>query len=194
MATARQARSTDKGMSGTGATVAIAAGAAAAGALFANLLRKSAVQAPTVMAGNWDQALAAEHKATLAIFDLLEKTSDDQTGRRNVLFTQMKHALSKHAFQEENAIYTMMRDHGLKEAADHLNDDHGYVKQYLFDLSEMKKDDAGWLPKVREFRTLIEKHVREEEDELFPQMRDKLTPEQNKHVTAVMNREGFKLA
>lgn len=194
MATARQARSAGDGMSDTSKTVAIAAGAAVAGALIANLVRKSAVQAPTVLAGNWDQALAAEHKATLAIFDLLEKTSDDQPGRRNVLFTQMKHALSKHAFQEENAVYTMMRDHGLKEAADRLNDDHGYVKQYLFELSEMKKDDADWLPKVREFRGLIEKHVREEEDELFPQMVSKLTPEQNKHVTAVMNREGFKLA
>ena len=194
MATATQARSAKGGMSDTGKTVAIAAGAAAAGALLANLVRNSAVQAPTVMAGEWDQALAAEHKATLAIFTLLEKTTDEQTGRRNVLFTQMKHALSKHAFQEENAVYTMMRDCGLKEAADHLNDDHGYVKQYLFELSELKKDDPAWLPKVKEFRGLIEKHAGEEENELFPQLKAKLSPEQNKHVTAVMNREGFKLA
>lgn len=189
MATAQQARSAD-----TGRTIAIGAAAAVAGAVFGNLLRKSAVQAPTVLAGNWDQALAAEHKAALGILTLIEKTSDDQTGRRNVLLTQLKHAISKHAFQEENAIYTMMRDHGLKEAADHLNHDHGYIKQYFFELSEMKKDDPAWLPKAKELRGLLEKHMREEEDELFPKMRGQLSEAQNKHVTAVMNREGFKLA
>ena len=179
---------------GVGRTVAIGAAAAVVGAVFGNLLRKSAVQAPTVLAGNWDQALAAEHKAALAIFDLLEKTSDDQTGRRTTLLVQLKHAISKHAFQEENAIYTMMRDHGLKDAADHLNHEHGYVKQYFFDLGEMPKDSPDWLPKLREFRAMIEEHMREEEDELFPQMRAKLSDAQNKHVTAVMNKEGFKLA
>lgn len=107
---------------------------------------------------------------------------------------QLKHAISKHAFQEENAIYTMMRDHGLTEAADHLNHEHGYVKQYFFDLGEMDNSDPAWLPKLKEFRATIDKHMREEEYELFPHMRGKLTPAQNKHVTAVMNREGFKLA
>lgn len=185
----RQNHSTD-----TGRTIAIGAAAGVAVAVLGNLARKAAVQAPTALAGNWDQALAAEHKAALAIFDLIEKTEDHQTGRRSTLLVQLKHAISKHAFQEENAIYTMMRDHGLKDAADHLNHEHGYVKQYFFDLGEMAKDDPAWLPKLKEFRAMIEEHMREEENDLFPQMRGKLTDAQNKHVTAVMNREGFKLA
>ena len=84
--------------------------------------------------------------------------------------------------------------HGLAEAADHLNHEHGYVKQYFFDLSEMAKDDPAWLPKVKEFRGMIEKHMREEEADVFPRLRAQLSEEQNKHVTAAMNKEGFKLA
>ncbi len=179
---------------GIGSTVAIGAATGVAAGLLANLLRKAAVQAPTVASGNWDQALANEHAAALKIFDLLEKTSDDQSGRRSFLLMQLKHAISKHAFQEENVVYAMMRDQGLTEAADHLNHEHGYVKQYFFELTEMSRSDPAWLPKLKEFRTMIEEHMREEENDLFPKMRDKLSDAQNKHITAAMNKEGFKLA
>ena len=190
MATAAANTSTDN----LGRTVAIGAAAGIATGLLANLVRKAAVQAPTVMAGSWDKALAAEHAAALKLFDLLEKTDDHATARRSFLLMQLKHAVGKHAFQEENVVYATMRDQGLTEAADHLNHDHGYVKQYFFDLTEMPKDDPAWLPKVKEFRGMIEKHMREEEDELFPKLRGQLSEEQNRHVTAVMNKEGLKLA
>lgn len=178
----------------TGRSIAIGAAAGLAVGLLANLARKAAIQAPTVLAGNWDEALAAEHRAALAIFDLIQKTSDKQVGRRTMLLTQLKHAISKHAFQEENSIYAMMRDEGLGDAADELNHEHGYVKQFFFDLGEMPKDDPAWLPKVAEFRTMIEEHMREEENDLFPKMRGMLSEAQNKHLTALMNKEGLKLA
>jgi len=178
----------------TGRTIAIGAAAGVAAGLLINLVRKAAVQAPTVFAGQWYAALAAEHAAALKIFDLLEATGDSATARRSFLLMQLKHAISKHAFQEENVVYAMMRDQGLAEAADHLNHEHGYVKQYFFDLTEMTKDDPAWLPKLKEFRGLIESHMREEEDDLFPKLRSKLSADQNKHITAAMNKEGLKLA
>lgn len=177
-----------------GRTLAIGAAAGVATGLLANFLRKAAVQAPTVFAGGWDKALAAEHAAALKIFDLLEKTDTDDTARRSFLLMQLKHAISKHAFQEENVVYAMMRDQGLSEAADHLNHEHGYVKQYFFDLTEMPKSDPAWLPKLKEFRGMIVSHMREEENELFPKLRAQLSDEQNKHITAAMNKEGLKLA
>src|SRR5205085_2369313 len=59
---------------GAGRSVAIGAAAGIAAGLLANLVRKAAVQAPTLAAGRWDEALAAEHAAALTLFDLLEKT------------------------------------------------------------------------------------------------------------------------
>ncbi len=179
---------------GIGRTVAIGTAAGIAAGLLANLVRKAAVQAPTVAAGRWDKALAAEHAAALKLFDLLEKTDDGATARRTILLMQLKHAIGKHAFQEENVVYAKMRDAGLTEAADHLNHEHGYVKQYFFDLGEMAKSDPAWLPKLKEFRALIEKHMHEEEEDLFPRLREQLSDAQNRHITAVMNKEGLKLA
>jgi hemerythrin superfamily protein len=175
-------------------TLALGAAAGLAVGLAANVMRKVVVQAPTFVAGRWDEALAAEHKATLGIFDQIQKTTDSQTTRRNMLLTQLKHALAKHAFEEENTVYPALRDHAQTEAADHLNHDHGYVKQYLYELTIMPRDDASWLPTVREFRMTLEKHMHEEEDIIFPKLFRALSGEENKALTTAMNKEGLKVA
>jgi hemerythrin superfamily protein len=189
---ARTSTSTSGGGS-TGALIGAAAAGVAIG-LIANLGRKAAVQAPTFMAGEWDEALKAEHAATLKLFDAMQATTDKNTTKRSMLLMQLKHALAKHALQEENAVYPALRDAGQKGEADHLNHDHGYVKQYLYDLDNMAKDSPAFLAKVAEFRSAIEEHVREEEDTIFPALKAKLSPEKNKALTTAMNKEGFKLA
>lgn len=173
---------------------AIGAAAGLTAGLAANAVRKIFVQAPTLMAGQWDDALAAEHQATLAIFDQLEKTEDKHVTRRAMLLTHLKHALAKHALEEENAVYAALRVHGQVAEADHLNNDHGYVKQYLFELSSMATNHPQFLSKVRVFRAMIETHMREEEETIFPKLRSLLSEEENAKLTKAMNKEGLKLA
>jgi hemerythrin superfamily protein len=177
----------------TGALIGAAAAGVAVG-LMANLGRKAAVQAPTALAGDWDEALAAEHAATMKLFDAMQATTDKNTTKRSMLLMQLKHALAKHAIEEENAVYPALRDAGQTDEADHLNHDHGYVKQFLYDLDNMPKDSPAFMAKVGEFRSAVEEHVREEEDKIFPKLKAKLSPEQNKALTMAMNKEGFKLA
>lgn len=181
----------------TGTSVGVIAGAVAGGAalgLLAMLGRKAAVQAPSALAGNWDDALKAEHKAVLKVFDTLEATDDKATIRRNMLLAHIKHALVKHAIEEENVIYPALREAGKTEEADNLNAEHGYVKQFLYELENMPSTSPKWLEKVKEFRAALEKHIREEEDELFPELRAQLSEEKNKAITLAMNKEGFKVA
>jgi iron-sulfur cluster repair protein YtfE (RIC family) len=192
MATRAKQQKTSAGKT-TGAFIGAAAIGVAAG-LAANLGRKAAVQGVTAAAGDWMAGLKAEHRATLKIFDTLERTDDSQVKRRGMLLMQLKHALGKHAFQEENVVYPAMRQQGQTEAADGLVHDHGYVKQYLFELTEMARDNPAWLTKVRTFRADLEKHIHEEETVLFPSLHDALGEAGNKHVTLAMNKEGFKLA
>lgn len=172
-------------------------GAAAAGlfvGLAANFGRKAIVQGMTAAQGEWDEGLKAEHDAALKIFDAIEATTEKHMTRRKMLLVQLKHALGKHAFEEENVVYPAMRDHGQVEAADELIHDHGYVKQYLFDLSELSPADPAWIAKLHAFRADLEKHIRSEEEELFPRLRAALGDEGNGHVTSVMNRAGFAAA
>lgn len=170
-------------------------GALAAGVVVgfaANLGRKAAMQAVTGGAtGDWFEALKAEHKITMGIFDLIEATKDDQTARRMALLAKLKYSLGKHALEEEDVVYPALRDNAQKEVADKLNHDHGYIKTYLYDLLEMPKDSPAWMMKIRELRTLIEEHVREEEEEIYPPLHASMSTEQNARLTTLLNKEGF---
>lgn len=156
--------------------------------------RKLAVQAGTMMAGEWDQALAAEHKAALALFDKLSGLREQDHLKRKMLLAQLKHALGRHAFEEENTVYPAMRDAGLKDEADALIADHGYVKQHLYELGKLIDDHPAFQAELAEFRRLLERHMREEESQLFVKLKARLDARENKILTMSMNREGMKLA
>ena len=177
----------------TGALIAAGAAGLAVG-VAAMIGRKVAVQAPTALAGNWDAALAAEHTAVIKLFDAMAMTTTANIGKRTLLLAQLKHALTKHAMQEENVIYPALREAGEVEAADALNHDHGYVKQYLYELENCPKDSEAFMTIVAKFRADLEKHVHEEEDKLFPALKSQLSEATNKAVTLAMNKEGFKVA
>lgn len=172
-------------------------GAAVAGAAMgfaANMGRKFFVQATSGMSGDWADALMTEHKMTLAIFGKIEATDDSQTMMRSTLLAKLKFALSKHSIEEEMVIYPALRQAGRSDEADELTSDHGYVKTYLYELENMEKDSPQWLARVRDFRKMIEEHIREEENDLFPALRAKLSEQENKKLTMAMNKEGFKFA
>ncbi len=179
-----------------GGNTGLLIGAAAAGAAFgiaANFGRKAIMQLPSV-AGSWDEALRHEHQLTLAMFDQLEATSDDAVATRAGLIKKLKYALTKHAVAEENVIYPALREAGEKAEADELNAEHGEVKNFLYELENMAKDSPFFLAKVREFRTLLEDHIREEEETLFPRLKARLGAEKNKKLTYAMGKESLKMA
>ena len=172
-------------------------GAAVAGAVIAvaaNLGRKVVMQGMSAAAGDWDEALAAEHDAALAIFDKLLATDDSQTFKRTMLVKKLTHALDKHAHEEEHVVYPALREANEAHDADALEGEHGYVKTFLFELNGMEKDSSEFLPKVRAFRSMIEAHMRMEEEEVFPRFKREMSEEQNARITARVNKVGFKMA
>lgn len=179
---------------GDGGALVGAAIAGAAIAVAANLGRKAMMQGMAASAGDWDEMLAAEHDATLAVFDKLLATDDSQTFKRTMLIKKLAYALDKHAHEEEHVVYPALRQANEAHDADALEGEHGYVKTFLFDLNEMPKDSPEFLAKVREFRTMVEAHARMEEEEVFPRLKQSLSHEQNDHITGLVNKEGFKMA
>ena len=205
MATNTKNRSSSRsGTSGSGklfdwdnGSTGVLVGAAVAGAAVgfaANMGRKLLVQMSSSAGGDWVEALTTEHEMALAIFDKIEATSDDQTMMRSHLLAKLKYALTKHALEEENVVYPALRQANLTHEADELSSEHGYVKTYLYELETMAHDSPEWLARVRDFRAMIEEHMREEENDIFPRFRSRLSDEQNAKLTSMVNKEGFKFA
>lgn len=168
-------------------------GAALAGAAIgfaANVGRKLISQGfPT--SGDWDETLAAEHDAALSLFDRMLSTDETQSWKRSMLLVKLTHALDKHAHQEEMVVYPVLREANMASDADELEGEHGYVKTYLYELKQMGPEAPNWLEKVREFRALVSKHARMEEEEVFPRLKRDMTKEQIAKITALMNKDGF---
>lgn len=181
------------GATTTGALIS-AAVAGAAVVVAANLGRKLIVQGMSGVAGDWDQVLAAEHKLALTIFDKMLATDETQKIKRGMLLTKLTHALDKHAHEEEMVVYPALREANEKADADLLEKEHGDVKTFLFKLSEMKADSPEWLLTVQDFRNSIASHMRMEEDEIFPRFKSEISDEQNKHITSLVNKDGFVMA
>jgi hemerythrin superfamily protein len=169
-------------------------GAALAGAAIgfaANFGRKALMQGLEAQAGDWDEILATEHDMALALFDKMLATDETQTFKRKMLLMKLTHALDKHAHAEEMIVYPALREANEAADADGLESEHGYVKTFLYELSQMEPDARGWLEKVREFRDLVSEHAHMEEEQVFPRFKSELSAEQNDRITGLVNRDGF---
>ena len=63
-----------------------------------------------------------------------------------------------------------------------------------YELETLAKDSPEWLARVRDFRSMIEEHMKMEENEVFPAFKRSLSDKQNAKLTAMMNKEGFRHA
>jgi hemerythrin superfamily protein len=178
---------------GAGPIVAAALGGAVIG-FAANYGRKLMMQGMESMAGDWDEILAAEHDMALAIFDKMLATDQTQAFRRKMLLMKLTHALDKHAHQEEMVVYPALRQANEATDADHLENEHGYIKTFIYELNEMGADSPAWLEKVREFRALVHEHAHMEEEQVFPRFKQDLSEDQNARITSLVNRDGFWMA
>ena len=180
---------------GSNAGPILAAGlAGAAIGLAANFGRKAIMQGMEAAVGDWDEILATEHDMALAVFDKMLATDDSQTFKRKMLLMKLTHALDKHAHQEEMVVYPALREANEAGDADALESEHGYIKTFIYELSEMGPEASNWLEKVREFRDLVSQHAHMEEEEVFPRFKKGMDEEQNAHITSLVNRDGFWMA
>lgn len=189
---ARKKRQPEQGsvLAATARSVLVTAGVAA----LANIGRKVASQAPTAMASDWCEGLIREHDATLAAIDRLAATPADHPQRRTVQLAALKHMIGKHALEEENVIYPMLRRGSESEDVGELHKEHGEVKAMLFELTQMDKADPGFDVTLRRLRDGLAEHMREEEDVLFPALRERLSAEENRKLTRSMNLAGVMVA
>jgi len=173
----------------------IAAGLAGAAIGFAaNYGRKALMQGMEAAAGDWDEILTAEHEMALSIFDKMLETDETKTFKRKMLLMKLTHALDKHAHAEEMIVYPALREANEAGDADRLENEHGYIKTYLYELSQMGPEASNWLEKVREFRAEVAEHANFEEQEVFPRFKREMDEEQNDNITALVNKDGFWMA
>ena len=124
--------------------------------------------------------LKQDHNNVDELFTRFEQLGDgDATEKRAVVEKIIEH-LSIHAAIEEQVFYPAVQD-AVDEAEDDLLEaleEHHVAKLTLSELEKMGPDDKRFDAKVRVLIESVRHHVEEEENELFPKVREAMTNEQ----------------
>lgn len=110
--------------------------------------------------------LERDDRTVEELFDAYEQRGDD------ALATQICAELTVHAEIEEQVLYPALRDYGDKtsQLADHAEEAHDVIEQTIGRVKLTAREDIPDL--MRTLRSKVTEHVREEETDMFPTMRD----------------------
>jgi hemerythrin superfamily protein len=115
--------------------------------------------------------LKQDHKTVETIFKQFEKATQPAQQRR--LARRVIEELSVHAAIEEMIFYPAVRDRvpSTDETVLEALEEHHIVKWTLSELDDMKPDDERFKAKMTVLIENVRHHVKEEEQELFPEVR-----------------------
>ena len=115
--------------------------------------------------------LKNDHRAVEKLFKQIEEGN----GNREQLFKELKNSLDVHAEIEEKLFYPAVRD--AKQTHDIVIEsfeEHKQVKMVLMDLEKADKKTEHWLAGVKVLMEDVQHHVGEEENDMFPKVKDKV--------------------
>jgi hemerythrin superfamily protein len=178
----------------SGRDIAVLIAGVAAGVLGSRLLppliAAAAGSARASKSGDPFDVLVADHQQILSLLDGMTTHHGGSAVRRASLFMMLKRKLGKHALAEEDVVYPILhRDaNELSESKD-LYDEHADMKILLFELEERLMSGADWSEPVRTLRDLIQSHIEEEEQIVFPRLREMMNQDRRAKVSGQISRE-----
>ena len=114
--------------------------------------------------------LRADHQEVQNLFDKFEKTRSDD--RKAALAEQICNELTVHAQIEEEIFYPAAREAVRdKDLLDEATVEHQSAKDLIAQIESSKPGDELFDAKVKVLGEYIRHHVKEEQNELFPQVR-----------------------
>jgi hemerythrin superfamily protein len=119
---------------------------------------------------NAPDLLTRQHMRVETFLALCKAARDE--ARRRALFFQIKSDLTVHAEIEEKIFYPASAQYeNLAPQVDDFYKEHQKMKELLDEMTKIPTTDRLFDRRLNELSTLINRHVDEEESELFPRVR-----------------------
>src|SRR4026208_1199758 len=121
--------------------------------------------------------LKEDHKTVEQLFKRFEKAGDRAFAEKRMLADRIVEELSKHAAIEEQVFYPVARATvpSTEDMALESLEEHHIVKWVLSEISGMDPHDERLDPKGTVLIENVRHHVKEEEGDFFPKVRNKLS-------------------
>ena len=120
------------------------------------------------------ELLLADHRNVEKLFKQYEKLVEDEGSynEKEALAATICAELTVHMQIEEEIFYPAARDIlDEEDLVDEAVVEHASAKDLIAQLSDMSPDDDLYDAKIKVLSELIEHHVEEEEDEMFPKLK-----------------------
>ncbi|ATQ76580.1 hemerythrin [Massilia violaceinigra] len=118
--------------------------------------------------------LIEDHENVKQMFEQFEGLGDRAHATKKKLAMQICTELTKHATAEEEIFYPAVRAATKKneDLVDEATVEHASAKDLIAQIMEMEATEELFDAKVKVLSEMIEHHVEEEENEMFPKARD----------------------
>ena len=120
------------------------------------------------------ELLLADHRNVEKLFKQYERLVEDEGSynEKEALAAKICAELTVHAQVEEEIFYPAARDIlDDEQLIDEAVVEHASAKDLISQLADMSPDDDLYDAKIKVLSELIEHHVEEEEDEMFPKLK-----------------------
>jgi hemerythrin superfamily protein len=114
------------------------------------------------------ELLKAQHREVEELFGKFEGTSEGAEKTRERLCQEIGDALAVHSEIEEKIFYPESKQDNTEQLLRESVEEHLAVKRELADIMKSDLDDPQFDAKMKVVKELVEHHVQEEENELFP--------------------------
>lgn len=118
--------------------------------------------------------LTKQHREAEALFD---QVISAEGAERLMIFEQLALALTIHATIEEQIFYPACKKAGVMDLLEEALEEHQRVKKMLDEMISEEEDGLGFGVKARALKYDVLHHVKEEEKELFPKVKQTLANE-----------------
>ncbi|MEV0381350.1 hemerythrin domain-containing protein [Nonomuraea sp. NPDC050643] len=127
------------------------------------------------------EILVTDHREVEDMFARLERlaATGGDAGEAGLLAEKVVIELVRHSVAEEEYLYPAVRKHvpGGDETADHEIQEHAEAEETMKRLERLEPGDADFWPAVHRLIEQIRHHLDEEENDLFPRLRQSCSHE-----------------
>lgn len=117
--------------------------------------------------------LTAQHREVHEMFEKFENMTDRAKVSKKKLADEICQALIMHTTIEEEILYPALREAGdTEDMVDEAVVEHASAKDLIAQVQEMDPGDDLYDAKVKVLGELVDHHVEEEEEEMFPKMKE----------------------
>ena len=134
--------------------------------------------------------LKEQHRMVEKLFSQLEEAEGEEKAD---LFAQLADSFLVHCHIEEELFYPAVFEDRTEDDLREAVEEHLQAKRIIADMLDMDQEDEQWTAKCAVLKEDIQHHVKEEENELFPQVQKDFTKKRLDELGRQMNARASEL-